>query len=154
MNAHLTWNSALHFTGTNEKGHETEFDTSIVGGGLDTAAGPMEIMLEAAAACTAMDIVSILQKKRRTISKFSIDLTAERAEQHPKVFTKIAMAIHLTSPDATEQDLIRSIELSQTTYCSVSIMLQRSGCDISWHADLVRPDTLEAAQIAIGNTIE
>ncbi|MGH2639405.1 MAG: OsmC family protein [Rhabdochlamydiaceae bacterium] len=139
MNAHLVWNSALYFTGTNEKAQKTEFDSSITAGAINTAASPMEIVLQAAAACTAMDIVSILQKKRRTVSAFSIDLTSERAEQHPKVFTKIAMAIHLTSPDATEQELVRSIELSQTTYCSVSIMLKRSGCDITWHAKLSRP---------------
>lgn len=152
MKAHLTWNSALHFTGTNEKGLETHFDTSIAGGGLGTAAGPMDIVLQAAAACTAMDIVSILQKKRRTIESFSIDLTAERAEQHPKVFTSISMAIHLTSPDATEQDLTRAIELSQTTYCSVSIMLQRSGCKILWHAEIIRPEAPEQTVVAIGAT--
>lgn len=150
MKAQLAWNSALHFTGTNEKDQQTQFDTSIAGGGLGSAPGPMEIVLQAAAACTAMDIISILKKKRRTVGAFSIDLTAERAEQHPKVFTSIAMAIHLTSPDATEQDLTRSIELSQTTYCSVSIMLQRSGCQISWHAELTRPGAAEQTEVAIG----
>ncbi len=150
MKAKLTWDKALRFIGTNEKGHETLFDTSRKGGGLDSAAGPMEVVLQAAAACTAMDVVSILQKKRRTVSALTIDLDAERAEQHPKVFTKIAMDFHLVSPDATEQDLRRSIELSQTTYCSVSIMLARSGCEISWRAELEQPSTPETAEVTIG----
>src|SRR5579872_3187991 len=100
MKAKLTWDKALRFVGVNEKGHETMFDTSVKGGGLDSAAGPMEFVLQSAAACTAMDVISILQKKRRTVTAFTIDLDAERAEQHPKVFTKIKMDIRLVSPDA------------------------------------------------------
>ncbi|HET6401697.1 MAG TPA: OsmC family protein [Candidatus Kapabacteria bacterium] len=152
MKATLRWDTALRFVGTNEKGQETIFDTSLKGGGLDSAAGPMEIVLEAAAACTAMDIVTILKKKRRIVTEFTIDLDAERAEQHPKVFTKIAMDIRLVSPDATEQELRRAIELSQTNYCSVSIMLARSGCEITWRAELSAPREIEKTQVAIGGT--
>ncbi len=158
MKAKLTWDTALRFVGTNEKGFETIFDTSLKGGGLDSAPGPMEFVLQSAAACTAMDIVSIIHKKRKTVTEFSIDLTAERAEQHPKVFTKIAMDIRLVSPDATEQDLTRAIELSQSTYCSVSIMLARSGCEITWHAELASPAMItapkdtEKAAVALGGT--
>jgi putative redox protein len=150
MKAKLTWDSALRFVGVNEKKHETYFDTSLKGGGLDSAASPMEVLLEAAAACTAMDIIAILQKKRRTVTTFSIDLSAERAEQHPKVFTKIAMDIHLVSPDATDRELTRAIELSQANYCSVSIMLARSGCEISWRAVLRTPLDIERATVALG----
>jgi putative redox protein len=155
MKAKLQWDpspatAALRFVGTSETGHETVFDTSQKVGGLDSAASPMEIVLQAAAACTAMDIVSILQKKRRTVTAFSIDLDAERAEQHPKVFTKIVMNVHLVSPDATERDLTRAIELSQSTYCSVSIMLARSGCEISWRAEISKSEQIEASEVVLG----
>ena len=140
MKAHLHLDKALRLIGTNEKGHETIFDTGIKGGGLDTAASPMETVLEAAAACTAMDILPILRKQRLTVTDFWIDLTAERATEHPSVFTKINMDIHLTSPDATMKDLVRAIELSHSKYCSVSVMLTRSGCEISWEATLENPD--------------
>lgn len=153
MKAKLRWDTALRFVGTSEKGHETVFDTSVKGGGLDSAGSPMDILLEAAAACTAMDIVSILHKKRRTVTAFSIDLNAERAEQHPKVFTKIAMDIRLVSPDATEKDLTRAIELSHSNYCSVSIMLARSGCEITLRAELSRPSEVEATEVVNGGTV-
>jgi putative redox protein len=70
---------------------------------------------------------------------------ATRAETHPKVFTHIRLRYELVSPDATEQDLLRAIELSQTTYCSASIMVRRSGCQIEWEAQLLRPEDVEPA---------
>jgi putative redox protein len=140
MKAHLRLDTALRLIATNEKGHETVFDTAIAGGGLGSAAGPMETVLEAAAACTTMDVLPILRKQRLIILDFWIDLTAERAHEHPKVFTKIVMDVHLTSPDATIKDLARAIELSHSKYCSVSVMLARSGCEISWKATLENPE--------------
>jgi putative redox protein len=140
MRAHLHLDNSLRLIGTNERGHETFFDTTIAGGGLDSAASPMEILLESLAACMTMDVIPILRKQRRTVTDFSVDLTAERAEVHPRVFTKIAMDIHLSSPDATIKELARAIELSETKYCSASAMIARSGCEISWKATLKNPD--------------
>ncbi|MDP4198624.1 MAG: OsmC family protein [Bacteroidota bacterium] len=136
MKASVRLDTTLRIIGTNAKGHETAFDTSVKGGGLDSAASPMEVVLEAVAACTAMDVVPIIRKRRKTVSEFSVDLIAERAVTDPKVFTKIDMNIRLTSPDATLSELARAIELSQTTYCSVSTMIARGGCVISWVAVL------------------
>ncbi len=99
----------------------------------------MEVLLESLAACMAMDVLSILQKQRRTVSDFSVDLNAERANEHPKVFTKIVMDIHVSSPDATMKELTRAIELSETKYCSASAMIRRSGCEILWKATMKNP---------------
>jgi putative redox protein len=139
MKAHLKLDQALRLIGTDEKGHRTFFDTTEASGGLDSAASPMETVLESLAACMAMDVLPILRKQRRTITDFWVDLTAERAKEHPRVFTKIEMDIHLVSPDATERELERAIELSETKYCSVSAMLSRSECEISWKATLESP---------------
>jgi putative redox protein len=141
MKAYLHLDKALRLIGTDEKGHETFFDTTESGGGLDSAASPMETLLESLAACMAMDVVPILRKQRRTVTDFWVDLTAERANEHPRVFTKIEMDIYLVSPDATEHDLERAIELSETKYCSASAMIKRSGCEITWKATLRKPDT-------------
>jgi putative redox protein len=130
---------ALRLVGTNEKGHETFFDTSLAGGGLDSAASPMEIVLEALGACMSMDVVPILRKQRRTVTEFFVELEAERADIDPKVFTKIEMNIHLVSPDATRRDLARAIILSQSKYCSVSTMLVRGGCEVAWRATILNP---------------
>ncbi len=143
MKARIQLDQALRIIGTNEKGHETFFDTSVKGGGLDSAASPMETVLEAVAACTAMDVVPILRKQRRTVTEFSVELDADRAATEPKVFTRIDMQIRLSSPDATSRELCRAVELSQTKYCSVSTMLLRSGCALTWRATLVRPGGIE-----------
>jgi putative redox protein len=140
--ATLKWDTALrfitplHFKGQNAKGHETTFDTSIRGGGLDTAASPMEVVLEASAACTAMDVIKILSKRRKHVTSFEIDLEAERSSDPPQVFTAIRMNFRITSPDVTWSDLSHAIELSWSKYCSVSIMLIRGGCSMSWSADI------------------
>ncbi len=140
MKAHLRIDHELRLIGTNEKGHETFFDTTVEGGGLGSAGTPMEILLESLAACMTMDVVPILRKQRRTVTDFLVDLTAERAHEHPRVFTNISMDIVLTTPDATIKELARAIVLSETKYCSASAMIARSGCEISWKATLKNPD--------------
>jgi putative redox protein len=67
----------------------------------------MEIVLEALGACMAMDVVPILRKQRMTVTDFSVELSADRMETHPKVFSNIRMDIQLVSPDATLHDLAR-----------------------------------------------
>jgi putative redox protein len=83
-----------------------------------------------------MDISHILRKRRKTIEEFEIVCEAERAPEDPHVFTSIHMEFVLTSPDATLHELEQAIELSWSKYCSVSIMLQRSGCTFSSSAAL------------------
>lgn len=134
MHVLLELETGKRFVGTNDRGLKAYFDTGVGGGGNDSAPNPMEMVLEAAAACSALDIVDIIRKKRKQIDKFFVDVTAERASEHPKVFTKIHLKFDLISPDATEKDLHHAVELSQKTYCSVSIMLARSGCEITWEA--------------------
>src|ERR1041385_247883 len=119
MKSQLTWDRAQRYIGTNEKGHINCFDTSVKGGGLDSAGSPMEAVLQAAAACTAMDVMNILTKQRKTVQSFSIDLDAERSGTEPCVFTKIAMLFHISSPDVSVRDLERAITLSWEKYCNV-----------------------------------
>src|SRR5438045_8495166 len=116
MKPQLTWDSAQRYIGTNEKGHDNFFDTSVKGGGLDSAGSPMEAVLQAAAACTAMDVMNILTKQRKSVQSFSIDLDADRSDSDPRVFTKIAMLFHITSGDVTLRDLERAIELYWEKY--------------------------------------
>jgi len=145
MKVTLKQDRALRFVATNERAQETAFDTTEAGGGLNSAASQMDILLEAAGACTSMDVVSILTKKRRTLSSYTVELEGERASEHPKVFTKIHMAFFVTSSDATMRDITAAIELSHSKYCSVSIMLSKSGCDISWSVQLSNGNATEYA---------
>jgi putative redox protein len=131
---------AMRLEGRNARGQSTFFDADPAVGGHDSAARPLEVFLQAMMACTAMDVLSILRKKRRTVTAFRMRAEAEREEQHPRVFRRIHLVYEVVSPDATEQDVQRAIELSQTTYCSASIMVRRSGCTITWEAHLRRPE--------------
>lgn len=138
MEAKLKLDRNMRIIGSNQEGLETVFDTNPGAGGENTAATPMEIMLQAMGACSFMDVVSILRKKRKTINTLNVYLNAERAENHPKVFLNVHIKYSLDSPDAEMKDLERAIELSQTTYCGASAMFQRSGCKVTWEGEIIR----------------
>ncbi len=127
----------MRLVGRNERGHETFFDVSKAAGGDSSAATPFEILVESMAACSFLDVLTILRKKRLTVDDMRIAVEADRTDTHPKVLTKAHMTYELRSPDATLQDLERAVELSQATYCAVSAVVRRSGCEISWECRLV-----------------
>ncbi len=139
MKAQLVFESGMRVVGTNEKGSQTAFDTTADHGGNGTAASPMEVLLQATAACSVFDVISILNKKRKTITSLTIDLEGDRAETHPRVFTSMRMIYRLVSPDASEADLHRAVELSHSSYCSASAMATRSGCTITTECIVTRP---------------
>ena len=90
--------------------------------GDDAAPGPKETLLAALAGCTAMDVASLLRKKRQLVETYEIDVSAESAEEHPRVFKTIAVE-HRVSGVVEPEPLRRSIELSATRYCPVNAML-------------------------------
>ncbi len=138
MKVTLTRDKALRFVGKNEEGLESVFDTSVAGGGLNSSPSPVEAVAMAAGACTAMDVVAMIAKRRKQLDDFRVEIEYERATEHPKVITKLHMAFHVKSPDLTSEELERSIKLSQETYCTVSIMVRRSGCEITWSHEITR----------------
>jgi putative redox protein len=92
--------------------------------GDDSAAGPRETLLAALAGCTAMDVASILRKKRQRAATYEIAVSAQSAAEHPRVFTTITVEHRLTG-EVEREAVRRSIELSATRYCPVSAMLSR-----------------------------
>lgn len=90
--------------------------------GDDSAAGPKETLLAALAGCTAMDVASILRKKRQSATSYEVDVTADSADEHPKVYTDIVV-LHRVAGDVAPEPLRRSIELSATQYCPVNAMM-------------------------------
>ncbi len=133
----LKIDKGMKLIGTNSEGMQTEFDTSVQAGGGE-APTPMEILLEAMAACSTMDVIAILKKKRKTIFDLQIEVEGEKAETHPKVFTKVHLKYILYSTDAELNDLESAVELTQTKYCGASAMFQKSGCDVSWSCEIIR----------------
>jgi putative redox protein len=105
-----------------EGGHALVIDGAPDIGGLDLGPRPLELMLLGLGGCTAMDVLSILRKKRQRVVDCRIELSAERAEEHPRVFTKIHVHFKVFG-DVQEGAIERAIELSHSKYCSAHRML-------------------------------
>lgn len=108
-------------TGT---GFEITFDIADADGNR-TGPSPTESILAALAACTSMDVTSILRKKRQAATGYRIAVTGEKRDEHPQVYTRIVVEHQLAG--AVEPEAVRrAVELSATMYCPVSAMLSRS----------------------------
>ncbi|MFW5972675.1 MAG: OsmC family protein [Bacteroidota bacterium] len=114
----------FRFTATTDNGKSVEIDASSAAGEAEHAS-PMQLVASAIGACSAIDIVDILQKGRQTIDSFSIEVDAERAETPPKVFTRVHVHYDLNG-DLTSDKVQRAIALSLQKYCSVSIMIAKT----------------------------
>ena len=128
----------MRIIATNDLGLETVFDTHPSVGGEDTAATPMEVMLQAMGACSFMDVISILRKKRKEVKDLHVHIEGERAKEHPKVYVKVHLVYELFSPDAELKDLERSVERSQTKYCGASAMFKAAGCEVTYECKINR----------------
>jgi putative redox protein len=91
-----------------------------------SGASPMELVLIALAGCTAMDVISILQKKRQQVTDFEVRVQADKTEQHPRVFTAARVEYVVTGDSVQADAVARAVELSTTKYCSVHAMLKQA----------------------------
>lgn len=123
MDASVTWNGNLSFTGTADTGFKVELDAAEAVGGNDDGFRPMELMAISLAGCTAMDVISIMQKKRQNVTHFEVKTHLERAEEHPKVFTSAVIEYIFYGHDIDPKAAERSIELSEERYCPAQAML-------------------------------
>lgn len=105
------------FIGTSASGHAQIIDTK---GDRKSAASPLELLLLAVGACTAVDVVSILQKKRQLVTDYRIEINGDRRDEHPRAFTKINIHHIVYGRNVSEQAVERAVELSDTKYCSVA----------------------------------
>jgi len=128
--------SRMTFAGKSDSNHWVTMDASEESGGYGAATSPMELLLIALGGCTGSDVVSILRKKRVPFREFEIHISAERAEIHPKVYTKIQIEYIVAGDSTVQQDVERAIELSVSKYCSVSAMLGKTAV-ISHTASIV-----------------
>lgn len=119
MNMKVDWQQGMAFQATTPSGHSVTLDAAPDVGGLDTGPRPTEMLLQATAACTGIDIVSILHKMRLPLEKFRMEVDGVRATEHPKRFTSIHI-LYVLEGDMPEERVRRAIELSVDSYCSVS----------------------------------
>ena len=117
--AEVNWHKGLKFTGTSDSGFEVEL------GHENDGFRPMELFAVALVGCTAMDVISILNKKQQEITDFRVKVHADRASEHPKVFTRARIEYTIKGHAVEEAAVVRAIELSATRYCPAQAMFDR-----------------------------
>ncbi len=123
--AQVTWRERMTFDAQTQSGHHLVLDTSTAGGGDDRGPSPMELVLVALAGCTAIDVVSILQKKREPLQGLEVAVEAMRVDKDPSVYTDIEI-VYRARGNVKPKALAHAIELSETKYCSVGAMLGKT----------------------------
>jgi len=125
MDAKVIWRGGLSFNGTANTGFLVPVGADASVGGANDGSRPMELLAIGLAGCTAMDVISILQKKRQEITDFEVQTHLERRESHPRVFTQAVIEYLVTGHNVDETAVVRAIELSATTYCSAQAMFSK-----------------------------
>ncbi len=122
MIASVEWKQDMLFEGHTQSGHAIRFDSS-----AEHSAGPsaMEAVLTALCACTSVDVVSILQKKREPVAGLTVSADAEQATTPPRVFTRIHLVYRIKGK-VTAAAAQHAVSLSKNKYCSVSQMLEKA----------------------------
>ncbi len=123
MKARIKWVENATFLGEAGSGHAVVMDGPPELGGRNLGVRPMEMLLLGMGGCTAFDVVHILKKARQPISDCVAELSAERAETDPKIFTRIHVHFVVSGTGLKEAQVKRAVELSAEKYCSASIML-------------------------------
>ncbi len=126
MKARIKWVEGVAFVGESGSGHAMVMDGAPESGGRNLGPRPMETVLMGTGACTAYDVVTILKKGREPITDCVVEISSERAETDPKVFTKIHFHFIVTGKGLSEAKVARAIELSAEKYCSATIMLAKT----------------------------
>jgi len=122
MHARVKWVEGLTFLGESASGHQISMD----GNAGDKAPSPMEMLLMSAGGCSAIDVVSILQKGRNDVRDCEVKLTSQRREEAPRLFTHINLHFIVNGKDLTDKIVERAVSLSAEKYCSVSLMLGKA----------------------------
>lgn len=116
----------MAFSARTGSGHITVMDGALEGGGNNLAPRPMELVLAGTGGCTAYDVVIILKRGRQDVSGCEVSLKADRADNDPKVFTKIHFHFTVRGRNLKSDVVERAIRLSAEKYCSASIMLGKT----------------------------
>ncbi|GIK72970.1 MAG: peroxiredoxin [Chloroflexota bacterium] len=126
MKAKVTWQGGMQFEGTADSGHTLVLDAAPEVGGANNGFRPMELMALSLAGCTAMDVISILRKKRQEVSGFEVKVDASRASEHPHVFTAMTVTYVLRGKGIDPAAVERAIKLSEEKYCPAQAMLRQA----------------------------
>ena len=122
MEAKVSWEKELIFTGMADSGYPVKLDSE---SSPETGVGPVELVAIALAGCTAMDVISILTKKQEKVTSFDVNIKADRATVYPKVILDAVLDYVIVGRNINEESLLRAIDLSVNKYCPVHAMLEK-----------------------------
>ncbi|MFV1872839.1 MAG: OsmC family protein [Oleiphilus sp.] len=130
MKVTIDWGDDAKFIGTSGSGHTLVMDGPPDHGGQNQGPRPMEMLLLGLGGCTSFDVMSILKKSRQDVTDCRAEITAERADEVPSVFTHIKIHFIVTGNKLKQNLVERAVTLSAEKYCSASIMLEKAGVEI------------------------
>jgi len=125
MEAKVIWKNRMSFIGSAESGFELPLGASPEVGGDNDGFRPMELLAIGLAGCTAMDVISILQKKKQAVTAFEVRVHAERAEEHPRVFTRMVIEYIVSGINVERSAVERAVQLSSEKYCPAQAMFSK-----------------------------
>lgn len=143
MKARVKWLQDVTFVVESGSGHALVVDGAPEYGGRNVGPRPMELLLMGLGGCTSFDVVNILKKSRQNVTSCEAELSAERADATPAVFTRIHVHFIVTGRGLKAVQVKKAIELSADKYCSASIMLGQAGVEIT-HDYEIREDGVSA----------
>ena len=132
LQASVDWQEKLNFIGTAPSGHKVAIDPE-----KQVGASPMELILLGLGGCASYDVVSILKKSRQDITDVRCQLSANRADTVPAVFTEIHLHFVITGHNVGEKQVEKAVQLSAEKYCSASQMLSAGGVKIPHDFEIV-----------------
>ncbi|RLF87504.1 OsmC family peroxiredoxin [Thermococci archaeon] len=129
MKGVVRWMGDSRFEALTEEGGKIIFG--------ENGISPMKTLLLSVAGCTSIDVVMILQKMREPLEHLEVEISGERREEHPRIYTRVHIHYKIYG-DVNEEKAKRAIELSQEKYCSASAHLKLSGTDVTYSYEIVR----------------
>ncbi len=126
MKTRVQWVNGVSFVGESGSRHAVLIDGAPDAGGRNIGMRPMEMMLTGAAACTAFDVLTILQKGRHPVTDVAVTVTGERAEEPPRVFTALHYVYTVAGRGLEPRHVERAVKLSKEKYCSATVMLAKT----------------------------
>ncbi len=129
MNGEVVWTDSAGYVGTTGAGKTFGIYDS-------ESPSPMEMVLHGHAACSLIDVIDGLKHRKDSLEFIRIEIDADRADKSPKVFTSIRMR-YIVKGDVPEELVRRLIESSHEKYCSVGIMITRSGAELEWTLEMI-----------------
>ena len=137
MKATVKWVDNVMFLGESGSGHTAVMDGSPDHGGRNMGIRPMEMLLLGLGGCASFDVIGILKKARQNVSDCRVEISAERAESIPAVFTDIDMNFIVSGHNLKEKQVAKAVELSATKYCSASKMMEDAGVKLTHRHTIV-----------------